>query len=180
MTHCSTGPLVRGTPRQLRCCWRLAQRQLWRAVDSDGRTPLHLAALNGHSLAAAALLLRAAPGTATAADPDAHLPIHFAAMNGHSAVLQLLLGAAPETAAAVGDEGAYTPLHCAARRGQRAASGGSAPDCCIPQCAGLTAPALNHASCAHRCSPLPAGRGACCQGAADSAVAWSSGAASLC
>jgi ankyrin repeat protein len=60
--------------------------------DADGQTPLHLAALAGHKLAAELLL----ENKASLAEVDKHLysPLHCASVNGRAECLEALLARA--------------------------------------------------------------------------------------
>jgi len=86
----------------------LVERANVQAVDGHGRTPLLLAATNGHE-AVAKLLLATEGVNPEFKDPDGRTPLLLAAMNGHEAVVKLLLateGVDPESK----DSDGRTPL----------------------------------------------------------------------
>ncbi|KPM37681.1 hypothetical protein AK830_g8896 [Neonectria ditissima] len=81
--------------------------------DSEGRTPLMHAIIEGHSRTVAALVTRGA--LIGHGDPDEHNALHYAAWYGHEEVLRVLLQAcAPDGPEinACGSTG-WTPLHIA-------------------------------------------------------------------
>jgi len=83
---------------------------------SSKNTPLHEAALNGNTEAAAALLESGAP--VEARGELGRTPLHLACSGGHLAVVRLLLGAKANVLA--GDLLGTTPIHIAAREGRDA------------------------------------------------------------
>ena len=96
----------------------LQKRADLNCTNNRGRTPLHVAALQGHD-EATALLLQAGGGTACAAvnavDDNGNTPLHLAARAGHAEVVQLLLTYGAD--AAVAGLGGRTALHAAALNG---------------------------------------------------------------
>ena len=92
------------------------------AVDPEGDTPLHLAAISGSQLLCAQLL--GAGAEVSSVDGRLRTPLHLAAAFGHPAVVQLLLGRGARAAALDADE--RTPLALAAVCGERVARGAAA------------------------------------------------------
>ncbi|KAI0228044.1 Ankyrin repeat and sterile alpha motif domain-containing protein 1B [Lamellibrachia satsuma] len=84
--------------------------------DSNGDTPLHLAALNGHAEAVRLLLQH--EGSANMEDSRGCFPLHLAAWNGHANICRILLTHGPSIAK-VNEQNAIseTALHCAAQYG---------------------------------------------------------------
>ena len=93
------------------------------ATNKYGNTPLHLAAYEGHTAIAKALIDAGANMTAT--DEDGCTPLHYAACEGKLKTVQALLkaGSNPDT---TNNEG-YTPLHLAVIKGSRATVDGWTP-----------------------------------------------------
>lgn len=89
------------------------------AEDGAGRTPLHDAAWQGHSLPAELLLRRGAPvmATATATSPVGLSPLHWAAALGRP-LLALRLLCAPGSDPGAVDARGWTPAHWAAAGGR--------------------------------------------------------------
>ena len=90
-------------------------------ADKMGMLALHEAAFTGQ-LAAARLLLDAAPHTAAAANQRGESPLFVAACFGHMAVVHTLLDAAPHAALIKTRTGSpatnsLTPLHLASQEG---------------------------------------------------------------
>jgi len=83
------------------------------AVDRYERTPLHLAAENGHKALARLLVDRGA--NLSAADIVELTPLHDAVRNGHEALARLLLDRGADVSAVSSD--GRTPLHDAAQNG---------------------------------------------------------------
>ena len=85
--------------------------------NTNGRTPAHGAAQNGHERCLRALHELGAADTLAAADNHGYTPAHVAVQNGHERCLRALheLGAA-DTLAAANNHG-YTPAHGAAQKG---------------------------------------------------------------
>jgi ankyrin repeat protein len=86
------------------------------ATNSYGYTPLHLAAIYGHTATVKTLLQAGANIHAT--DNEGNTPLHFAAYNGYTATVKTLLQAGANIHATNHD--GYTPLHFAARDGRTA------------------------------------------------------------
>jgi len=83
--------------------------------DSNGETPLHLAAFNGHRDVAEVLLANNA--NVDAKDNHGNTPLHWAAANGHKDVAELLL--ANNAAVNAKGNGGATPLHAAVFKGYK-------------------------------------------------------------
>lgn len=86
-----------------------------------GQSLLHLACARGH-VAAAALLLGAAPDLAANADEAGRTPLHVAAQGGHAEMARLLLArvAPPAVLAAARDSSGQLAIHRAAAAGHEA------------------------------------------------------------
>ena len=87
------------------------------AVGADGRTPAHIAAMEGHASFLLALYELGAAASLSAADADGGTPAHLAAMEGHVSCLHALheLGAEASLSAAIAN--GRTPAHLAAMKG---------------------------------------------------------------
>ncbi|KAF6256446.1 ankyrin repeat-containing domain protein [Scenedesmus sp. NREL 46B-D3] len=85
-------------------------------VYKDGKRPLHLASIYGHTHIAQWLLSEGA--VVDAVDQGGHTPLHLASKYGHTQLMQLLLqhGAGVNAANRIYK---MTPLHMAAKDGQR-------------------------------------------------------------
>ena len=86
--------------------------------NTDGWTPLHLAAFYGHREAATVLLDHGADAAAVSTNGMANQPLHAAAAGRHLELVELLLahGADPNAR----QHGGWTPLQAAARHGDAA------------------------------------------------------------
>jgi uncharacterized protein len=95
-----------------------ANPKLLQAHNSDGWTPLHLAAFFGHAELAKALLDQGADVDRQSSNHMKNRPLHAAAAGGHVPLVELLLkrGANPNAT----QEGGWTSLHSAAQAGNRA------------------------------------------------------------
>jgi len=85
------------------------------ARESNGTTPLHDAAMNGHTNAVEALLAHSAE--IEAKTNYGRTPLHYAAWDGHKDVVEALL--AHSAAIEAKTNGDYTPLHYAAWDGHK-------------------------------------------------------------
>lgn len=94
-----------------------------------GLLPIHLAAV-ADQVAAARLLLEAAPHTAVAMDDGGDTPAYHAAMHGCVAALRLLLQTAPQGALIKRHNVGELPLHAAASQGHDEAVGGTQTQPC--------------------------------------------------
>src|SRR5262245_59152703 len=83
--------------------------------SEDGSTPLHLAALEGHS--AIAQLLIDSRAEVNARGPRNETPLHLAMYDGHRELAELLLDHKADLNAQ--NSSGETPLHIAARKGHR-------------------------------------------------------------
>ncbi len=83
------------------------------AEDEDKKTPMHLAAFNGHVEVVRRLIEKGAD--ATAEDKDKKIPLHLAAENGHLEVVRLLIEKGADATAE--DKDKKTPVHLAAFNG---------------------------------------------------------------
>ena len=90
-------------------CWRW-----WHATDDDGNTPLHNAAVRGHTETALALINKGAKVNAT--DRDGDTPLHLAAYYGNTEIAVTLIAAGADVNAT--NEEGRTPLHYSASRGR--------------------------------------------------------------
>ena len=89
--------------------------------DTQGATPLHLAAFRGAHRAIAELIDRGASAGAASAAADGGLtPLHTAAYAGQHAAVRALLSMGGHTLAAARSADGTTPLHAAAHGGERA------------------------------------------------------------
>src|SRR6266478_249224 len=80
--------------------------------DKDGYTPLHLAAVEGHTDVVKYLL--AGKADVNALDKDDETPLHLAAFKGHKDVVELLLTSRADVNAKADD--GTTPLHLATQK----------------------------------------------------------------
>lgn len=85
--------------------------------NSDGWTPLHLAAFFGHAELASALIDSGADVHARSSNAMKNTPLHAAAAGGNAAIIDLLVkrGADPNAK----QHGGWTALHAAAQSGNR-------------------------------------------------------------
>jgi cytohesin len=90
--------------------------QLVFSNDSDGLTPLHLAAVKGYRTVAELLLSHGAE--VNAKNKDGFTPLHVAAFEGHKDVVKMLLANKAEVNAR-DSIGSGTPFHYASLRGQK-------------------------------------------------------------
>jgi len=96
----------------------LVQRQASvEQADSDGTSPLHRAAAQGH-IALVRLILQHGHHAHGARDAELRTPLHCAAEQGHSEAVELLLDAGAELDAR--DRAGFTPLMWACHRGRLA------------------------------------------------------------
>ena len=86
------------------------------ATDEDGNTPLHLAAINGHTETVRALIN--AKADVNLANNDGSTPLHRSAIHGHTEAAQALLAAGADVDLA--NDFGNTPLHLAERFGHTA------------------------------------------------------------
>lgn len=87
--------------------------------DSDGRTPLHSAVINGASAGAVEALLAGCPSkeaAAAAADGEGNTPLHFLGKDSAIGVAAALLRACPAAATVKGGADQGLPLHSAVER----------------------------------------------------------------
>lgn len=87
----------------------------WNTGDMNGRSPLFLAATNGHASVVEFLTIRGARPNAP--NLSGHTPLHIAAANGHKRVMELLLRLS-EVDPLARDRCGYTPVDLAARNGR--------------------------------------------------------------
>jgi uncharacterized protein len=90
---------------------------LLQAHNTDGWTPLHLAAFFGHPELAEALLDQAAAVDVRSTNAMKNTPLHAAAAGGKTDLVQILLGRGADVNAR--QEGGWTALHGAAQAGNR-------------------------------------------------------------
>jgi hypothetical protein len=151
-------PCLAHTPRSIKCKHPSEQvRKLLAGGgppdaerDSESRTALHLAALNGHAEVVRALLKAKASANWRAA--KGRKPLHLAAERGHAeAVRALAEGPASLTS---GDELGATPLHLAAESNHVEVRWGIWAGCCIQLCVGKLGRVLHLILC---CKGIPQG-----------------------
>lgn len=100
--------------------WRLSELSAGQSisqVDQLGMSALHVAAEQGHSIAALLLLTLGAP--VNLRDSDGWTPMHYAAAGGHAQVIKVLFNAQGNVDAIA--DGGTTPLHLASGFDQSAA-----------------------------------------------------------
>lgn len=85
--------------------------------NTDGWTPLHLAAFFGHPELAQALLDKNAPVDARSTNAMKNTPLHAAAAGGKTNLVQILLRNGADVNAR--QEGGWTALHASAQNGNR-------------------------------------------------------------
>jgi ankyrin repeat protein len=147
------------------------------AVGADGRTPAHIAAMEGHASFLLALHELGAEATLSVADANGKTPAIWAAMRGHVSCLHALheLGAAASLSAAAAN--GWTPAHDAAFQGHASCLHalhelGSAASLSAAAADGWTPAHLaameGHASCLHALHEL----GAAASLSAASANGW--------
>jgi ankyrin repeat protein len=90
---------------------------LLQAHNTDGWTPLHLAAFFGHPELAQALLDQGAQVDARSTNAMKNTPLHAAAAGGKTDLVQVLLQRGADVHAR--QEGGWTALHAAAQAGNR-------------------------------------------------------------
>lgn len=90
---------------------------LLEAHNSDGWTPLHLAAFFGHADLANALLDRGAQVDARSTNSMKNTPLHAAAAGGNAPLVELLVKRGADVNAR--QDGGFTALHSAAQAGNR-------------------------------------------------------------
>ncbi|HEX4170749.1 MAG TPA: ankyrin repeat domain-containing protein [Bryobacteraceae bacterium] len=88
---------------------------LLQAHNSDGWTPLHLAAFFGHPDLAKGLLNHGAEVDARSTNAMQNTPLHAAAAGGNAALIEVLLAAGADVNAT--QHGGWTALHSAAQTG---------------------------------------------------------------
>jgi ankyrin repeat protein len=91
--------------------------RLLQAHNTDGWTPLHLAAFFGHPELAQALIDKGASVDARSANAMKNTPLHAAAAGGKTDLVQILLQHGADVNAR--QEGGWTALHAAAQAGNR-------------------------------------------------------------
>ncbi|KAF4810450.1 Ankyrin-3 [Colletotrichum tropicale] len=91
--------------------WKISNKRL---RDNQGRTALHLAALNGMADVVEWLITKGGADK-EARDLMKYRPLHWAASNGHKKIVDLLINKGAEKDAKT--PSGFTPLHCAAEYG---------------------------------------------------------------
>lgn len=91
--------------------------RLTRTHDSDGWTPLHLAAHYGHPETVAILLHNNAPVDIRSTNQMANTPLHAALAGRRTEVVKILVAAGADVNAK--QHGGWVPLHSAAANGER-------------------------------------------------------------
>ena len=84
--------------------------------DKDGKTPLHVAAQEGHDHNVELILKYGPKFTYEEVDKNKYTPMHFAALNGHIKIVEVLLKFNMDLANKIAANG-LTPLHLAAYQG---------------------------------------------------------------
>ena len=84
--------------------------------DFDGWTPLHLAALSGHSSVCEAIMKNIF--NKNPSNNEGYTPLHSAATSGHIETFNAIAQMANVTDLNLADEEGWTPLHFAAKEGQ--------------------------------------------------------------
>ena len=92
--------------------------RLTRTHDTDGWTPLHLAAHYGHAATVALLLHNNAPVDIRSANQLANTPLHAALAGQRGEVVRILVEAGADVNAT--QHGGWTPLHQSMAAGDRA------------------------------------------------------------